>query len=61
MKTACGKKILYECVACVCPTLGTVFLVIVFFMALGFLMAVMTIAFDLPIHLYNYLWNSENG
>ena len=56
----CGKKIFYEYVACVCLTFGTIFLVIAFFMALGFLVGVMTISFVLPIDLYNSLWNSEN-
>ena len=46
---AWGKKILYECVACACIMFGTIFLVIAFFMALGFLMGVMTISFALPI------------
>ena len=58
---AWGKKIFYECVASVCLTFGTTFLVISFFMALGFLMGVMTISFALPIDLYKSLWNSENG
>ena len=58
---AWGKKFFYECVACVCLTFGTIFLVIAFFMALGFLMGEMTISFELPIDLYKYLWNSENG
>ena len=58
---AWGKKIFYECVACVFLTFGTVFLVIAFFMALGFLMGVMTISFALPIDLYKSLWNSEIG
>ena len=58
---SCGKKIFYECVACVCPTFGTIFLVFAFFMALGFLVGVMTISFALPINLHKSLWNSENG
>ena len=58
---AWGKKILYECVACICLNFGTVFLVIAFFMALGSLMGVMTILFALPIGLYKSLWSSENG
>ena len=58
---ACGKKVFYERVACVCLTFGTIFLVIAFFMAPGFLMGLMTISFSLPIDLYNSLWNSENG
>ena len=55
------KKIFCECVACVCLTIGTFFLVITFFMALGFLLGVLTISFALPIDLYKTLWNSENG
>ena len=55
------KKIFYECVACVCVTFGTKFLVISLVMALGFLMSVMTISFALPIDLYKSLWISENG
>ena len=47
-----GKKVFYECVACDCLTFGTTFLVIAFFMALGFLMGVMTISFALPIDFY---------
>ena len=61
MTMACGKKIFYECVACVCLTFGTIFLVIALFMALGFLMGVMTISFALPIDFYKSLWNSDNG
>ena len=56
----CGKKIFYECVACVCLTFGIIILVIAFFMAIGFLMGVMTISFALPIDLYKFLWNSKN-
>ena len=55
------KKIFYECLACVSLTFGTIFLVITFFMALGFLMGVMTLSFALPIDLYKPFWNSENG
>ena len=40
---------------------GTIFLVIAFFMALGFSMGVMTKSFALPIDLYKSLWNSGNG
>ena len=61
MTMACGKKIFYECVACVCLTIGTIFLVLAFFMALGSLVGVMTISFALPIDLYESLWNSEYG
>ena len=43
MTMAWGKETFYECVACVCLTFGTFFLVIAFFMALGFLMGVMII------------------
>ena len=53
---AWGKKIFYECVACVRLTLA-----IAFFMTLGFLMGVMIISFALPIDLYKSLWNSEMG
>ena len=56
-----GNKFFYECVACVCLTFGTTFLVIAFFMALGFLMGLMTISFALPTGLYKPLWNSGNG
>ena len=56
-----GKKIFYECVACVCLTFGTIFLVFAFFMALWFLVGVMTISFALPIDLYKSLWVPENG
>ena len=55
------KKIFYECVACVRLTIGTIFLPIAIFKALGFLMGVLTISFALPIDLYKSLWNSENG
>ena len=61
MTTAGCKKIFYECVACVCLTIGTIFLVIAFFMALGFLMGVLTISIALPIDLYKSLWISKNG
>ena len=55
------KKIFYECVACVCLTIGTIFLVVALLMALGFLMGVLTISFALQIDLYKSFWNSENG
>ena len=55
------RKIFYECVVCVSLTIGTIFLLIAFFMALGFLMGVLTISFALLIDLYNSLWISENG
>ena len=58
---ACCKKVFYECVACVCLTIGTIFLVIAFFMALRFVMGVLTVSFALPIDLHKSLWNSENG
>ena len=61
MTMAWGKKIFFECVAFVCPTFGTIILVVAFFMALGFLVGVMTKSFALPIDLYKSLWNSENG
>ena len=52
MTTAGCKIIFYECVVCVCLTFGTIFLLIAFFMAIGFLVRVMTISFALPIDLY---------
>ena len=58
---ACDQEILYECVACVCLTFGTIFLVIAFFRALGFLMGVINVSFALPIDLYKSLLNSEDG
>ena len=61
MPIAWGKKIFYECVACVCLTFATIFLVNAFFMALGFLIGVMTISFALPVDLYKSFWISENG
>ena len=61
MTTGWGKNIFFECVACVCITFGTIFLVIAFLMAIGLLMGVMTISFALPIDLYKSLWNLRNG
>ena len=61
MTMAWGKKIFYECVACVCLSFGTIFLAIAFFMALGFLMGVLTLSLALPIDLFKSLWISENG
>ena len=58
---AWGKKIIYKCVACVCLTFSTIFLVIALLMAIGFLMGVMTISFALPIGLNKSLWNSKTG
>ena len=55
------KNFFYECVACVCITFGTTFSVNAFFMALGFLMGVLTLTFALPNDLYKSLWNSEHG
>ena len=49
MTLAWGKKIFSECVVCLCITFGTIFLVIPFFMAIGFLMGVMTMSFELLI------------
>ena len=51
------EKIFYECVACVCLTIGAIFLVIAFFMALVFLLGVLTISFALPIGFYKTLSN----
>ena len=61
MTTTWGKRLFYECVACVCLTFGTIVLVVAFFMAIGLLMGVMTESFALPIDLYKSLWNSEKG
>ena len=58
---AWGKKTFYECVACVCLTFGTIYLVIAFFLALGLLGVVMAKSFALPIDLYKSVWISENG
>ena len=55
MTTTWGKEIFYECVACVRLTFGTIFLVIAFFMSIGFLMGVMTISCEIPIDLYKSL------
>ena len=60
MTMAWVKKIFYEYVACVCLTFGTIFLVIAFFLALRFLMGVLTVSFALPIDLYKTLWISKN-
>ena len=51
MTMAWGRKLFNECVACVCLTFGTIFLVFAFFMAIGFLMGVMTISFAIPTDL----------
>ena len=61
MTMAWGEKIFYECVACVCLTFDIIFLVIAFFMALGFLMGVMTISIALPMGLYKTPCISRNG
>ena len=61
MTMAWGKKVFHECVACVSLTFVTIILVFAFLMALGFLVAVMTVSFALPIDLYKSLWNSESG
>ena len=58
---ACRKKIFHDCVACVGLTFGTMFLVIAFFMALGFLVGVTTISLALPFDLCNSPWISENA
>ena len=59
MTMAWGKKIFCECVACICLTFGTVFLVIGSFMTLEFMMGVMTISIAQPIDLCKSLWVSE--
>ena len=65
MKNICWKmtkkrceKLFYDCVSCVCLQLGTTFLAVAFFIAIGFLMGVMIISFALSIDLYQSLWNS---
>ena len=60
MIAACGKRKLYECVACNCLKFS-LFLVTAFVMAIDFLMVVMTISFAPPIDLYKSLWKSESG
>ena len=55
------EKFFNECVACVCVTFGNSFLLNAIFMAIGFLMVVMTISSAPPIDLYKSFWNSENG
>ena len=59
--TAPGENVFYKCVTRVCLTFGTIFLVIAFFIALGFLMGVITVSFALPTGSYNTLWSSEIG
>ena len=44
-----------------CLTFGTIFLVIAFFMATGFLMRVRTKSLTPPTDLYNLFSKSENG
>ena len=55
------KKFFYECLVCVSLMFGTIFLLIAFFMAIGFLLGVMTISVALPIGLYKSLSISKNG
>ena len=59
MTTTLCNKLFYEFGACVCLIISTNFLIILFFMAIGFLMGLITISFALPIDLYNPLWSSE--
>ena len=61
MTTTSSKKLLLECVVNVFLTFPSIFLVIAFFLPIGFLLGVMTISFALPIDMYKYLWESENG
>ena len=61
MTVAGNKNNFYECVACICLTFCTLFLIFAFFMALKFLVGVMSISLVLPIDLCKYLWVSENG
>ena len=60
MTMAWSKKIFYECVACVCLTFGTFFLVIALFISIGLLTGVMILSFAVPIDLYKSAQNSEN-
>ena len=60
MTTACGKKTIYECVACHCLTFGTILLVIPFSLAIGFLMAVINMSIAVPIDFYIALPISES-
>ena len=53
------KKFFYECAAYVCLTIGTLFSVIASFMALEFLLGVLTISFALPSDLYKSLSKSQ--
>ena len=59
MTTAGCKKIFYECVIYVCLTFATIFFFNAFFMALEFLMGVLTISFAVPIDLYESLCISK--
>ena len=57
------KSILYECVACVFLTFGTMFLFYAFFMVIGFFMVIrflmMTVSFALADDLYKSLQISK--
>ena len=55
------KSSFFECVACVCLTVGTILSVSSNFMAIGFLMGVVSISFSLPLDLCISLGNSEIG
>ena len=57
MTMVTNKKIFYECLT----HFDLILVVIAFFMALGFLMGLITITFALPIDFYKSLWNSESG
>ena len=50
MTTKWSKKLFHDCVAYVCLTFGTTFLVFEFFMEICFLMGVMTLSLALPIY-----------
>ena len=56
-----GKKLfLWVCRMCL-SHFGALFLLVAFFMAIGFLMGLMTISFALPIDLYEPFWHSRSG
>ena len=61
MTTFWGKKLFFECVACVRLTFATIFRLTAFFIAIGFLMGVMTISFALPMELNKSFWISESS
>ena len=59
MSIDCVKNLFYERVACVCLTFGITSLVFATFVALVFLMGVITFLFSLPVDLHKSLWITE--